>query len=128
MGIRENIHEPKENTRDPLKANIRHGIIFTFQQQSEIISNRFLFHNQNEQFRPQAIKDTLPYFLGAVKDDYVEKKAELNRLQRQYHKSKRNLVEYESLGGEGATRAKKIFSEAQDLGMYEANIRFRCLK
>jgi hypothetical protein len=66
-GITENIHQPPEGqTRRPLSANIRHALFFSFQQQSEIVSNRHLFHKQSEQFIPQTIKDVLPYFLGVV--------------------------------------------------------------
>ena len=55
----------------PLRAGIVHALIYCFQHQTEIDSNRHLFHRQSEQWRPQAIKDTMPYFLGAVTDDYV---------------------------------------------------------
>lgn len=66
-GISQNVHEPPPGqTRSPLTANIRHALFYCFQQQSEVISNRHLFHKQSEQWIPQAIKDTLPYFLGAL--------------------------------------------------------------
>jgi hypothetical protein len=81
-GISENIHQPSAQTRQPLTANVRHALFFSFQQQSEVISNRHLFHKQSDQFIPQAIKDVLPYFLGAVEDDYVARMAELRRLRQ----------------------------------------------
>lgn len=81
-GIGENIHEPAESqTRSALSANIRHALFFTFQQQSEVISNKYLFHKQSDQFIPQAIKDTLPYFIGAVDEEYVKKLDQLRRLK-----------------------------------------------
>ena len=82
-GIGENLHVPPEGqTRLPLEANIRHALHYCFQPQYEIISPRILFHNQSEDFVPQAIKDSLPYFLGAVTDDHIAKRNELRRLCR----------------------------------------------
>ena len=41
VGIEENVHQPPEGqTRHPLTAQIRHALYFSFQQQSEVISNR----------------------------------------------------------------------------------------
>jgi hypothetical protein len=70
-------HLTEGQTRRPLSANIRHALFFSFQQQSEIVSNLHLFHKQSEQFLPQAIKDVLLYFLGVVDDDYITKLDEL---------------------------------------------------
>ena len=71
-GIGQNRHEPPPGqTRRPLQAGIAHALIYCFQHQTEIVNNRHLFHRQSEQWLPQAIKDTTPYFLGAVTDEYV---------------------------------------------------------
>jgi uncharacterized Zn finger protein (UPF0148 family) len=121
-GIRENIHQPPEGqTRRPLSANIRHALFFSFQQQSEIVSNRHLFHRQSEQFIPQAIKDVLPYFLGAVDDDHVSKVAELRQLRQDFRGLERRLAEYEGVRGQGMSRALALLSEAQDIGLSTAN-------
>jgi uncharacterized protein YydD (DUF2326 family) len=117
-GISENIHEPPHGqTRQPLTANIRHALFYCFQQQSEVISNKHLFHKQSEQWIPQAIKDTIPYFLGAVDDKHVAKMAELRRLRRELHGLERKLAEYESVRGHGASRAQGLLSEAVDIGL-----------
>ena len=68
-GIEENEHRPLSGTRGPLQATIRHALFLCFQKQDEIASRERLFHRQGEQFIPQAIKDTFPYFLGAVDED-----------------------------------------------------------
>jgi hypothetical protein len=122
-GIGENIHQPPYGqTRDPLCANIRHALFFSFQQQSEVISNKLLFHTQSEQFIPQAIKDVLPYFLGAVDNDHVAKMTELRDLRRRLRSLERKLAEYESVRGHDASRAQMLLSEAQDIGLYDASI------
>ncbi len=120
-GISQNIHEPPPGqTRNPLTANIRHALFYCFQQQSEVISNRHLFHKQSDQFIPQAIKDTIPYFLGAVDDEHVDKMAELRRLRHEVRSLERNLAEHESLRGSGISRAQSLILEAVDIGLRPA--------
>lgn len=120
-GIGENVHQPQEGqTRSPLSATIRHALYFVFQQQSEVISNRHLFHKQSEPFIPQAIKDVLPYFLGAVDDEHVALMAKLRDLRRDLKGSERRLAEFEGVKGRGVSRAQSLLSEAQDLGLYRA--------
>src|SRR5262249_39626950 len=71
LGISENIHIPPDTaSRPPLEASSRHAILFCLQLQDEIASRRLLFHRQGEQFFPMAIRDTLPYFLGAVDENH----------------------------------------------------------
>jgi hypothetical protein len=61
------LHEPPPGqTRVPLAATISHALTFCLQSQNEIAQRRHLFHGGSDRFVAQAIKDTLPYFLGAV--------------------------------------------------------------
>jgi len=121
VGITENIHQPSEGqTRNPLSANIRHSLFFNYQQQSEVISNKLLFHKQGEDFVPQAIKDVLPYFLGAIDKNHVEKLSELKRLRQSLKVLERKLMEEKSIQGTGYSRAQMLFTEAANLGMFEA--------
>jgi hypothetical protein len=53
----------------------------------------------------QALKDTLPYFLGAVDDDHVRKQGELRRVREQLRAVERRLAEMAALRGDGATKA-----------------------
>lgn len=117
-GIGPNVHQPPAGqTRDPLTATIRHALFYCFQQQSEVISNRHLFHKQSEQWIPQAIKDTLPYFLGAVDDDHIAKLAALRRLRQELRAANRRLAEFESVRGQGLSKAQELLSEARDQGL-----------
>jgi hypothetical protein len=71
LGISENLHIPEPwSTRQPLEVSSRHAIIFSLQAQDEIANRRLLFHRQGEQFMPAAIRDSLPYFLGAIDEDH----------------------------------------------------------
>ena len=77
-GIAENENRPLMGTRGPLQATIRHALFLCFQKQDEIASRDRLFHRQGEQFIPQAIKDTIPYFLGAVDEEHFLHQNELD--------------------------------------------------
>lgn len=117
-GIGQNRHDPPPgHTRNPLEAGIAHALIYCFQHQTEIDSNRYLFHKQSEQWLPQAIKDTIPYFLGAVTDDYVALTVELRRLRRELRGAERKLEEYEAVRGQGVSVAQGLLAEATDLGL-----------
>lgn len=122
-GILENLHEPQAGqTRRPLSANIKHALFYCFQHQTEIDNNKLLFHKQGEQFVPQAMKDTLPYFLGALADDSVGKAAQLRDLFRQLRILQRQLQESEAVVGAGFFRAKVLLSEAADIGLLKVPI------
>lgn len=81
-GIAENEHRPTSGTRDPLEANISHALFLCFQKQNTIASQDQLFHRMNEQWLPQAMKDTLPYFLGAVDEKHFLLMGELDELSK----------------------------------------------
>ncbi len=85
-GISENEHRPQSGTRDSLQANISHALFLCFQGQNVIANQDQLFHRQGEPFIPQAIKDTIPYFLGAVDDAHFLLRAELDDAQAKLKK------------------------------------------
>lgn len=81
-GIAENEHRPTTGTRDPLSANISHALFMCFQPQGIIASKDQLFNRMNDTFRALALRDALPYFLGAVDEDHFRHLAELHELRR----------------------------------------------
>lgn len=121
VGIRDNLHEPPPGQkRRPLSATVRHALALCLQQQDEITSKKHLFHGSNDHWFALALKDTLPYLLGAVDDDHVRKKGELRRLRDQLRAVERRLSEIASLRGEGATKADALLAQARDAGLSNA--------
>ena len=117
-----NEHEPPEgHVRRPLSAHLRHALAFVFQPQNEISQRDYLFHKQNDNFVAQAIKDTLPYFLGAVDDDFVAKKEELKKLRQKLRDKERKLSRNEGIAGEGSGNAAALLSEIRDAGILAIN-------
>lgn len=118
IGISDNVHEPAEGqTRPPLSATIRHTLAFCFQPQDEIVRRDQLFHGTGNSFVKQSLKDTLPYLLGAVDEEYVRKREELRRLRRKLRNVENQLRELASLRGDGVTRAATLLAEARDAGL-----------
>ena len=92
VGIDENLHVPgPDHTRSPLAANVSHAKIYCFQEQSVIDSKNTLFFEQTDSFVAQAIKDTLPYFLGAVSTYELMKQQELLELRKNARLIERQL-------------------------------------
>lgn len=117
-GISENIHEPPVGqTRLPLSASVRHALAFCFQPQDEIIRRHQLFHGADDNFFAQALKDTFPYFLGAVDDEYVRKLEALRRLRDQLRTVDRQIAELNSIRGDGVGKASALLAQARDAGL-----------
>ena len=78
IGIEENVTDPDPRTgRQPLEATLAHAALLCLQGQGEIASPTTLFHRQGERGIPDALRDTIPYFLGAVPRDQALKRAQL---------------------------------------------------
>ncbi len=117
-GIKDYIHEPAQGqSRQPLTVTIRHALALCFQPQDEIIRRQQLFHGAADNFIAQALRDTLPYLLGAVDDEYINKREQLRRLRRRLRQSERQLNELSSLRGEGVTKALTLLAEARNVGL-----------
>ena len=118
LGISENqFTPPPDQSRPPLVANIRHSLLYCIQNQDEIASQKLLFHRQAESFIGQAIKDTLPYFLGIIDENSLALESELTQLKREATILRRNIEEVESVRGNGFQIAPGLLAEAQEVGL-----------
>jgi hypothetical protein len=124
VGIEENLHVPDEDhTRDPLAANFSHARIYCFQDQSLIDNKNQLFFNQSDSFVALAIRDTLPYFVGAVSKNELLKQNELNQLKRAARLIERQLEAQVSWERGAEQRAGALLAEARQVGLVSAEIR-----
>ncbi|MFD4612738.1 DUF3732 domain-containing protein [Streptomyces sp. NPDC058440] len=120
IGIEENLHEPAAgSSRQALEAHIGHAALLCLQRQSEIADPGFLFHRQGEQFMAQTLKDTIPYFLGAVPRDQALRRAQLAAARREVRSA--DTAYQQAL--QNAQRAQAglaaLWREAFTLGMVE---------
>lgn len=117
-GLCDYLHEPPVGqTRPPLAATISHALTYCLQSQNEIAQRRHLFHGSSDRYVEQAIKDTLPYFLGAVSNDYIAQQQELKQLRAQIRIVERRLAEAAAIRGDGVGRAEILLAEAKSIGM-----------
>jgi len=116
-GIVENEFRPTTGTRPPLSANIAHALLLCFQSQGTIASKDQLFHRTNDSWIAQALKDTLPYFLGAVDEEHFKHLAELDQLRDKLraleaeHSRRLQAIEL------GRNRIARVVNEGKRLGM-----------
>ena len=122
IGIGDNLFVPPEGqTRLPLAANLRHSLYYCFQGQGEIANPDILFHRQNREFQKQAIRDTLPYFLGAQGLDALRKREELSTLRRSIRRKSGTLQRLLDQQDQGIGRASGLLAEARSSGLIESN-------
>jgi hypothetical protein len=83
IGIEENETQPGPwSLRPAFEANIGHAALLCLQSQSEVASQSVMFHRMGEEGIDQALRDTIPYFLGAVAPDEARKRAQLRDARR----------------------------------------------
>ena len=119
IGISENIHMPEDDeSREPLEANIRHALFCCFQSQDEVTARNHLFHRQSEGLPiTNAIRDTLPYFLGAVNENAILLATERRTKDRELRMLTRQVAEAESIIGAGSEKAIALLVEAEAVGL-----------
>ncbi|RYY46940.1 MAG: DUF3732 domain-containing protein [Chitinophagaceae bacterium] len=122
IGISENVHVPDNLTRNALKANFKHSRFYCYQPQYLVADPHQLFYNQNKEFVPQAIKDTLPYFLGAVGEHSLVIESEINQLKRHLNRINRERREYDKIKSEGISQANSLIEEAKEIGILEKDV------
>lgn len=122
IGISENIHMPEEDeSREPLEANIRHALFCCFQSQDEVAARNHLFHRQSEGLPiTNAIRDTMPYFLGAVDEDAILLATERRAKDRELRILTRQVAEAESITGSGSEKAVALLVEAEAVGLFHS--------
>jgi hypothetical protein len=117
ININENIHIPDSLSRDPLEANFRHARIFSFQPQYVIAQPNQLFYHQDDTFTKMAIKDTLPYFLGAINADSLQIEREISKKKRLLNQLSREKREEDKLKEDGVSKAYSLIEEAKEIGV-----------
>lgn len=118
LGISENKTEPGPGRTTPaFEATIAHTKYYLFQDQGLVANKMLLFYRQHEQQIPQHIKDTMPYFLGAVQEDRMQLTQRLREARRQLALARRRLTEAETVTSNRLLQAQSLLTEAQAAGI-----------
>lgn len=120
IGIDDNLVEPPLGSlRLSFAANLGHGVLLCLQGQNEIADRAHLFHRQSDQNIAQGIKDTLPYFLGAVPPDQAMLRAQLREAKRSLARLTAQLKVAEQTQATATDQLASVFSEAQAVGLVD---------
>jgi hypothetical protein len=118
IGIEENLNVPAiGHTRRALSASFVHSLYYCFQGQGEVANPAVLFHRQNLEWQAQAIRDTLPYFLGAQGLDELRQRQRLTEQRRLLRAAEQRLTRAQAESFDGLDRARGLLVEANDVGL-----------
>lgn len=118
MGIPENrTNVALEHSRNSFDANVKHTFYYLFQKQGLVANKDQLFYRQNEQFQPQAIRDTLPILLGVSSHDRYELESKLRTAQRDLRINTKHLEQARNAVDTSHEKAVGLYSEARAVGV-----------
>lgn len=104
-------------SRDSYDTNVKHTFYYLFQKQGLVANKDQLFYRQNEQFQPQAIRDTLPILLGVSSNERFELEAKLRIAQRDLRISSKKLEHARNAVDTSHEQAIGLYSEAKAVGI-----------
>ena len=125
LGINDNLHVAKDNTRESLEATFKHSRVFSFQPQNIIAEFKYLFFNQDNSYITQAIKDTLPYILGAIREDELLILQKIRALQKELNKYLRKQKIEESIKTQSLERLNTLVEEAKELELINIDFEYQ---
>ncbi len=123
LGIPENRTDVAlEHSRNSFDANVKHTFYYLFQKQGLVANKDQLFYRQNEQFQPQAIRDTLPILLGVSSDDRYELESKLRTAQRDLRINIKQLEQARNAVDTSHEQAISLYSEARTVGVIGSTV------
>jgi predicted nucleic acid-binding Zn-ribbon protein len=118
LGIPENTTDvPLESSRENYDANIKHTLYYLFQKQTIVANKDQLFYRQNEDYQPQAIKDTLPILLGVSGRDKFTLQSRLRTANRDLRLNAKLVSQAQDAIDNSEQRAIGLLSEARTVGI-----------
>jgi hypothetical protein len=90
---------------------------YCFQEQQEVANKSLLFHRQNDEGVAITIRDTLPFFLGALPGDNAAKHARLRATRRELRAANQELRQLVEDGDQISGRLAVLLAEAHEAGM-----------
>jgi len=123
IGVDEYRIEPAEDRlTSPFDVSIRQALLFCFQKQTEIGLQQFLFHRQSDSYVRDAIRDTLPYFLGATRPDEASLRRQVLVAKRLLRRAERDLAIAREDDETYSTRMAALVDEARGMGLLGGDV------
>jgi hypothetical protein len=118
IGVEQYRVEPAPNRlTNPFDVSIRQALFLCFQKQTEIASQEYLFHRQSESYVRDAIKDTLPYFLGATGPEEASLRRRVLVARRLLRRAERDLALAQDEDASYNSRTAALAEESLALGL-----------
>lgn len=114
------LERSQESFSGPFSVGLGSAALFSLQEQHEIDSKVLLFHRQNEHRIAENLRDTLPFFLGAVEGEQASKRARLRELERAARRAEVALQRYTAEAENKDGEIRQLLSEANAVGLVEA--------
>jgi hypothetical protein len=102
----------------PRTVSLGTAALFCLQEQEEIGTKSTLFHRQAEDGIKLALRDTLPFFLGAVDGDQARKRGALRDARRALRRADAALGRAETAANERDTVFRDLLGEARSVGLF----------
>lgn len=105
--------------RKPYEANIKHSKFYLFQEQYTVADPTKLFYRQTDDGMALTIRESLPYFLGAVPKDYFRLEKEFDEASRELRLAVKRLTEAENITGNEVNIGTSLIEEAKQVGLID---------
>ena len=125
LGIPANQVRPGTLGRPPLAATASQALLFCFQGQGEIANKALLFHRADDEEIEDAIRTTLPYFVGAVDVDTIALRQELDDRRRDLRRAEARLERARLGRSREVDGASALLTEAAILGLTDPGREYR---
>lgn len=122
IGIDEYVYKDENNSRPETPVTFKHSRYYCFQPQTDIDQRDFLFYTQKkETWIEQSMKDTLPYFLGAIPTENVFFERQLGDKKRNLNRLEREVKESQSIIDKTMGQVFELINEAKQVGLLPNN-------
>ncbi|MBC9944759.1 DUF3732 domain-containing protein [Leucobacter sp. cx-328] len=109
--------EPREYGSAARSVGLGTAALFCLQEQEEIGTKSTLFHRQAEDGIKISLRDTFPFFLGAVDGDQAQQREALREAKRVLRRADAALARAESESAERETVFRDLLREAAAVGL-----------
>ncbi len=107
----------KDSTlRDYIETTIDRAMHYLFQDEDTITNKKLLFHRQEP-----IISKTLPYFLGAVEEDFAKLNQDLDAARRELDRYKRQYKERQQIINKTLNDGQNLLEEAKRVGLIDSD-------
>jgi Protein of unknown function (DUF3732) len=108
--------------QEAFQATLDHAKFYLFQNQSLVANPAQLFWRQNEPVIQRHIRETLPYFLGAIQDNRMKLSADLRKGQQLLREVTQERQQAQQVLDKRSEKGRTLLAQARALGMLQEQV------